>query len=61
MERRGDAGMLRTLAGRSSAFPSGAEYFAGGADVSQAGRKTAPSPKELDSGKTKRERKNWKK
>lgn len=61
MERRGDAGMLQTLAGRSSAFPSGTEYFAGGADVSQAGRKTAPSPKEFDSGKTKRERKNWKK
>lgn len=61
MERRGDVGMLRTPAGCRSAFPAAAEYFAGGADVSQPGRKTASSPKELDSGETKRERKGWKK
>lgn len=61
MERRGDAGMLRTPAGCSAAFPAGTEYFAGGADISQPGRKTASSPKELDSGETKRERKGWKK
>ena len=60
-ERRGDARMLRTPAGCSSTFPSGTERFAGGADISHSGRKTAPSPKELDSGETKRERKGWKK